>query len=428
MKKLLVIDCAALGWNLAQAHGMRVEGLEFRPLTPAFPALTCPAQAAFRTASPAAAHGMVANGLYFRELRRPMFWEQSASQVRGERIWSDFRARGGKVGLAFWQQSLGEEVDLVLSPRPIHKHSGGMLQDCYSQPADLYDRVAGAVGRGFNLMHYWGPLASGKSSAWITDALVALLGMPDVAPDLLLTYLPHLDYDLQRVGPDHPKAVAALRLLETFLRRLVAAGRAAGYEIVVFGDYAIRATRGPAVLPNLALRAAGLFDVRPIRGMAYPDFWYGKAFAVVDHEIAHVYCRDEAQREKARAVLAALDGVDQVLDRAAQAGVGMDHANSGDLLITSKPGRWFAYPWWTEAREAPDFAGHVDIHNKPGFDPCELFFGWPPGTVSRNTAKVGGSHGLIGADGQSAWASTCDLGQPKDLVSLAAAVRAWLAA
>jgi len=105
----------------------------------------------------------------------------------------------------------------------------------------------------------------------------------------------------------------------------------------------------------------------------------------------------------------------------------MDHANSGDLMITSKPGRWFAYPWWTEAREAPDFAGHVDIHNKPGFDPCELFFGWPPGTVSRNTAKVGGSHGLIGADGQSAWASTCDLGQPKDLVSLAAAVRGWLA-
>ena len=428
MKKLLVIDVAALGWDLAREHQLRVPGLEFKPLTPAFPALTCPAQAAFRTAAPASTHGMVANGLYHRDLRKPMFWEQSAGLVQGPRIWEEFRRRGGRVGVTFWQQSLGEDVDLVLSPRPIHKHSGGLMQDCYSQPEDLYARLCARVGASFNLMHYWGPLASAKASAWITGAVTALLELPELRPDLLLTYLPHLDYDLQRVGPHHAKAAAAVRQLEGFLGRLLAAARASGHEVLVFGDYSIRATSGPAVLPNLALRQAGLLGVRPIQGMAYPDFWYGRAFAMVDHEVAHVICRTDADRDAARAVLERLDGVHRVLDRPAQRELGLDHPQSGELVLLAKPGRWFAYPWWTEKREAPDFAGHVDIHNKPGYDPCELFFGWPPGTVSQNTARIGGSHGLLGADGQVAWAATCDLGPPGDLVGLAAAVRAWLAA
>jgi hypothetical protein len=439
-RKLLVLDVAALGWDLTREHGLRVPGLEFQPLRPAFPALTCPAQAAFRTASPASAHGMVANGLYYANLRRPMFWEQSANLVQGPRIWDGFRARGGRVGLAFWQQSLGERVDLVISPRPIHKHEGGMLQDCYSQPEDLYARLAARVGRSFNLMHYWGPLASAKASAWITDALCALLEQPE-APELLLGYLPHLDYDLQRVGPAHPKAAQAVRQLEGFLSRLLAAARGRGYEVVVFGDYAIRGVAGAAVLPNLALRQAGLLGVRPVAGMAYPDFWYGRAFAMVDHEIAHVFCADPESAARARPILAALDGVDRVLDRAGQAEFGLDHPHSGDLVLLAQPGRWFAYPWWTDEREAPDFATHVDIHNKPGFDPCELFFGRPRFggfkalppfvnlellTVSRDTAKIGGSHGLIGGDGQAAWATTTDLGRPEDLIGLAGAVRDWL--
>jgi predicted AlkP superfamily pyrophosphatase or phosphodiesterase len=269
-------------------------------------------------------------------------------------------------------------------------------------------------------------LAGGKSSEWIASAVEALLGMTDAVPDLLLTYLPHLDYDLQRVGPNHPKAVKALRLLETLLRKLVTAAQRSGHEVLVFGDYAIRPTRGEAVLPNLALRQAGLMGVRPIQGMAYPDFWYGRAFAMVDHEVAHVYCRDPTSINQARGLLENLEGVDHVLDRDGQREWGIDHANSGDLVITALPGRWFAYPWWTERREAPDFAGHVDIHNKPGFDPCELFFGWPPGTVSQNTAKIGGSHGLLGEDGKVAWASTVDLGSPADLIALSAAVRDWL--
>ncbi len=172
-KKLLVVDVAALGWNLVTQKPPA--GFTFQKASPVFPAVTCVAQASFRTAALPAQHGLVSNGLYVPELKKVLFWEQSAALVEGPRIWDRLRARGGRVGMLFWQQSLGESVDLVLSPRPIHKHEGGMIQDCLCQPAPLYDRLCREIGKPFNLMHYWGPLASRKSSDWIVSATCAVM-------------------------------------------------------------------------------------------------------------------------------------------------------------------------------------------------------------------------------------------------------------
>lgn len=420
--KLLIVQVAALGWNLFKTGRPHPGGLDFSPLEPLTPGLTCPAQASFRTAAPPSSHGMVANGLYHRPLRRPMFWEQAAAQVEGPRIWDAFRARGGTVGMMFWQQSLGEKVDLAVSPRPIHKHSGGMIQACYTRPADLYDRLRAAVGRDFNLMHYWGPPASRKSSEWIVDATCAVLEMDDVRPDALCTYLPHLDYDTQRFGIDHPKADKAFADLDGYLRRLRSAAEARGYQLVVWGDYAMHNVTGPAVFPNRALRRAGLLDVQRVKGMAYPDLFDARAFAMVDHELAHVYIPDPSDLEPAAELLRGLDGVDRVF-RTSEVPE-LDHPNAGNLVAFAEPGRWFAYPWWSDRREAPDFARHVDIHNKPGFDACELFFGRFPWQVSQDTGKVGGCHGH---GGQTAWASTDPglqpAGAPPSLIDLAAAVR-----
>lgn len=420
---ILVVQCAALGWNLLEARNGQFAGMQFSKLTPPLPAVTCTAQATFRTGTLSASHGMVANGLYHPKLRKPLFWEQAAEQVEGDRIWKEFRAQGGTVGMMFWQQSLGEEVDLVLSPRPIHKHGGGMLQDCYSQPEDLYDRICSKVGKGFNLMHYWGPLASHRSSDWIVAATKAVLEM-DECPDLLLTYLPHLDYDVQRHGPDHPKALKALDRLETYLLALKRAAEAQGRDMIVFGDYAMHAASGPAIFPNRALLQKGLFQTRRVKGAVYPDFWYGRAFAICDHEFAHIRVQNEEDVETARGCLQDLDGVEAVLTRR-EAGVwGMDHANSGELIARAEVGRWFAYPWWEDPKEAPDFAGHVDIHNKPGFDPCELFFGKLPWLVSQDTAKVGGCHGN---DSPAVWASTVSLAsEPVDLCGLSEQVKQLL--
>ena len=428
-KKLLIVEVAGLGWDLVSRHPPPVRSPVFKRLETIFPAVTCAVQASFRTAALPREHGLVANGVFFRDLRKALFWEQAAALVTGERIWHAFREQGGRVGMMFWQQSLGESVDLILSPAPIHKHGGGMIHDCHAQPADLYERLVNVIGRPFRLQHYWGPMASKKSTAWIVAAVEAVLQMPAVAPDLLLAYLPHLDYDLQRYGPQSMAAARAIEWTYGCLERLRVSAAARGYETLFFGDYAVETVGGEAVFPNRRLREAGLFQARLVRGRAYADLFSSAAFAMVDHQIAHVYTRSDHDTCRARETLARLPGVATILDRKAQASSGIDHARSGELVLIAEPGRWFAYPWWRRRGEAPDYATHVDIHNKPGYDPCELFWGWPPPSVSRDTARICGSHGRAGPEAAVAWASSCDFPGPIDtLTDLARATRHWLTA
>jgi predicted AlkP superfamily pyrophosphatase or phosphodiesterase len=420
--KLAVLQVAALGWDFYRRHLAQAGLPPLHPLGTVFPAVTCTVQASVRTASAPSAHGMVANGLFFRDLKKVLFWEQAASLVTGPRIWDRMRAEDRrKVGLMFWQQSLGESVDLVLSPRPIHKHAGGMIQDCLSRPEPLYADLAGALKRGFNLMHYWGPLASGKSSAWIIDALARTMAVE--APDVLFGYLPHLDYDLQRYGPDSRKAAAAAASLAVQVRTFVSACARHGYDYVIYGDYEIGPVKRGPVFPNRRLRDAGLFRTRSVRGMLYPDFFHYEAFAMVDHEIAHVYVADPGKIDFIRRSFTGLPGVAKVWTREEAAAVGLDHARSGELILLAEPGAWFAYPWWEHRHEAPDYATHIDIHNKPGFDPCELFFGWPPGSVSTNPARVRGTHGRTG---RVAWGTSLpDNPVLSDQVELGAWLSRW---
>jgi len=418
--KLLVVQVAALGWDLVKDI---LPG--FHSAHPFFPALTCAAQAGFRTASLPRQHGMVANGARLPDLRKILLWEQSSALVHGERIWSRYRAAGRKVGMMFWQQSLGDEnLDLVFSPAPIHKHSGGMIQDCYAKPEGLNRRLLGQVGRPFDLMHYWGPLASRKSSVWIADATCALLRDAEFAPDLLFSYLPHLDYALQRHGPGGAQARKSLDFTLRCIDRMKSEAQARGYHWLFYGDYAIQPVSG-AVFPNRRLREAGLLDTRQIKRMLYADLFSSPAFAMVDHQIAHVYTRDATATAAARDALTGLPGIEAILDRDDQAPLGLDHPRSGDLLLIAQAGQWFAYPWWTRKQEAPDFATHVDIHNKPGYDPCELFFGWPPPSVSMNTARIRGSHGRPGDS--VAWISSLDFAaEPSSMLDVARFTKAWL--
>lgn len=395
--KTLVILAAGLGWNLIEKH-RPVTRLAFRPVSPGPLSLTCPAQATLRTGLPPSRHGIVASGWFHRDLARPFFWEQSAALVHGRRIWDDARTAGQTVGMAFFQQSLGEALDLVISPKPIHRHHGGILMDCYTRPEPLYAELCADLGRRFDLFHYWGPLARASVGRWIAEAVQLLLSRPD-APDHLFVYLPSLDYDQQRFGPDSPKTAAALTETLAQIDRLVAAAERQARDWLLTGDYAIEAVTAPdgAVFPNRLLRQAGLFHTRETARMLYPDFFTSRAFAIADHQIAHVHVPDPADLPRVRELLASREGIGEILDRPAQIERDLHHPDrSGDLLLLAAPGRWFAYPWWTDPRQAPDYAAHMDIHNKPGFDPCELFFGFPPPHTSRKTEKIRGTHGRSG--------------------------------
>lgn len=378
MNKLLVLQVAALGAELLRKNGVAaLAGLPVRALQPVFPAVTCTAQATLRTGLLPQDHGMPANGVFLRETVQSLFWCQSANLVKGPRIWEDFRARGGRVGLYFFQQSLGEGADEIVSPAPIHKHDGGMIMATYQKPAGLLKRANPVP-----LYFYWGPLASWRAGEKITQALCDHLADGN-APELLFAYLPTLDYDLQRYGASHPKARKALQHALRQIDALASAARAQGYDVVIAGDYAITdVTHGP-VFPNRILKEKGLFAVRTIQGRDYPDFYQSRAVTLCDHQVAHVYCPDSAVIPEVQAAFADVDGIDAVRPCAGDA----------NLELVAAPGAWFAYPWWEQASQAPDYADHVDIHNKPGFDPCELFFGKNPFRCGTDPAKIRGTHG-----------------------------------
>lgn len=415
MKKLLVLHVAALGAELLRRHGVEtLAGLPVRTMIPVGPAVTCTAQATLRTGLPPEAHGMPANGLFFRETFQCAFWNQSAALVKGSRIWERFRARGGRVGLYFFQQSLGEAADEIVSPAPIHTHGGGMIMATYQQPA----RVLG-VENPVTLWRYWGPLASPKVGRGIVSALTARLRRGD-APELMMAYLPTLDYALQRHGTCHPQVAFSVRELVAQVEALAAVAREQGYHLAIAGDYAITDVTGGVCFPNRALLREGLFAAREIRGMRYPDFYRSAAIALCDHQGALVYCLgapDAVRRERVRALLASLPEVESVREAP---GGGADYA------LIAKPGCWFAYPWWESPREAPDYAMHVDIHNKPGFDPCELFFGRNLFQCSADVSRIRGTHGRTDAPVVCATDLPLRLSPVADALAFARALAAWL--
>ena len=362
MRKLTVV-AAAFGWNLAERNGLTdVAGLHFEPKPSVFPAVTCVAQATLRTGLPPERHGLVANGHWMDDLRKPLFWEQSARLVKGSRVW------GKSTGVFFFQQSLGEDVELILSPAPIHKHGGGMMMACYTKPTGMEGVLRKLCG-GFPLWRYWGPLASPRVGRKCIDYFEAMTDVHDV--DEAYLYLPTLDYAAQKFGPDSAQSRSAAREFKSQLERIADIAMRRGCVLEVMGDYEITGVTAAPVRPNVVLRRAGLFATRTVGGLAYPDFYQSKAFAMCDHEFCVIY-----GEEAAKAAQVLLETGDYETP---------EREVPGSVILLAKQGSWCEYKWWTNDREAPDYASHVDIHNKPGFDPTELFF------FGRGTVK--GTHG-----------------------------------
>ena len=360
-----------------------------RPLRPDFPAVTCTSQSSMLTGLSPRDHGVVANGWFDREQGEARLWRQSNALVHGEKVWEKAKARNNKCTTAnlFWWFNMNSTCDFTVTPRPIYTHNGRKIPDISTQPDTLRDTLQKKLGA-FPLFDFWGPRAGIRSSDWIARAAIQVMREHD--PALTLIYIPHLDYVLQREGPNSPKLAAELREVDRIVGGLLDECAARNARPIVLSEYGIEAATQPVYL-NRALREAGLLTVRDELGHDALEPMTSPAFAVCDHQIAHVYVRDTtgtpqhdrghtefispthaAQVQHVAQVLAALPGVESVLDRAAQTALQIDHQRSGDLVVTAQPGAWFAYPWWLDDARAPDFARCVDIHKKPGYDPCEL--------------------------------------------------------
>ncbi|SFX68858.1 alkaline phosphatase family protein [Streptomyces atratus] len=371
---LLVVDVVGLTPRLLD-HMPHLKALgqsgTHAPLGTVLPAVTCAAQSTFLTGTTPAEHGIVANGWYFRELGDILLWRQHNGLVAGDKLWDAARRShpGYTVANICWWYAMGADTDITVTPRPVYYADGRKEPDCYTRPPALHDELTEKFGT-FPLFHFWGPGADLVSSQWIIDATRHILDTR--RPDLALCYLPHLDYDLQRFGPDDPRSHRAAAELDRAMAPLLDDARREGRTVVALSEYGITRVDRPVDI-NRVLRRAGLLEVHTQDGMEYLDPMASRAFAVADHQLAHIYVRRPEDLEATREALQDLQGIEQLLDDEGKKAHGLDHPRSGELVAVADPDAWFTYYYWLDDGRAPDFAQLVEIHRKPGYDPVELF-------------------------------------------------------
>jgi predicted AlkP superfamily pyrophosphatase or phosphodiesterase len=375
MRETVVIDVVGLTPELL---GERTPNLSRfaragcqRTLETVLPAVTCSVQSTWTTGTLPREHGAVANGWYFRDLAEVWFWRQSNALLAGDKIWDEAKRRDPSFTAAkmFWWYNMYSSADLSVTPRPLYPADGRKIPDIYSEPESLRSELNQRLGA-FPLFNFWGPRADIVSTRWIADASRYVFDQR--RPTLTLVYLPHLDYNLQRLGPHHPSLGADLEAVDAVAGELIEHVQKAGARVIVLSEYGITEVRG-AVHINRLLRREGLLRVRDELGLEKLDAGGSDAFAVSDHQLAHVYVSKRDRIDEVKKLIEGLDGVEAVLGEEGKRAAGLDHPRSGELVAISRADRWFSYYYWLDDARAPDFARTVDIHRKPGFDPVELF-------------------------------------------------------
>lgn len=374
MRKTVVIDVVGLSSSLLEHLPFLKAYTQQRHLAtvmPMLPAVTTAVQSTYLTGEWPSEHGIVGNGWYDRTDAEVKFWKQSNKLVDAPKIWD--RAR--KLDPSFtcsqmcWWYNMYANVDYSLTPRPNYLSDGRKVPDCYTSPSTLRDYLTEQLGK-FPLFNYWGPTASIKSSQWIADASILTDKLYD--PTLTFIYLPHLDYCLQKFGQDPVKNAKELAEIDAVCKQLITYYQEKNCDPIVLSEYGITNVNNPVHL-NRILREEGLLALRVENGLELLDAGASQAFAVADHQIAHIYINDPSCYKKVRSILEKVPGVQLVLDREGKREHHLHHGRSGDLIAVADANSWFTYYYWMDDNKAPDFARIVDIFRKPGYDPVEMF-------------------------------------------------------
>lgn len=384
-------------------------------VTPTFPCVTSCIQAAMFTGRPPAEHGIIANGFYHRERRQVEMWTGWNGLVQAPQLWDLLHVN--KMTSAVWhaQNIKGASADFIITPAPFHEPDGTTKLWCYSKPDGLYQQTLDEFGH-FPLQHYWGPLANIESTRWILRGAAWL--NEKHAPNFHWIYIPHLDYALQKHGPNSPQAKIALAELDhelaCFAERIEASRIGKGAVFLAAGEYAMTDVTG-VIFPNRLLRRTGLLQFAECDGWEGLNFSDSQAFAMVDHQFAHVFLKhqgDDATKQQVVDLFRDVPGIAGVFAGDQRAEIGMKHPRSGEVVLVCDDAHWLAYYWWLDGTKAPPFAGTMDIHNKPGYDPVELFFDPKTRGIPLDASLVKGSHGVPATSSQHRTAVICSTPTP----------------
>jgi predicted AlkP superfamily pyrophosphatase or phosphodiesterase len=389
MKKTVVLNVVGLTPSLIGEHTPALSRWASRgqvvSVEPLLPAVTCSVQATYLTGEYPEKHGIVGNGWYFRDECEVKFWRQSNHLLQAPKVWDMAKALDENFTCAnlFWWYNMYSSVDYAVTPRPMYPADGRKIPDIYTQPGEMRSHLQKELGQ-FPLFNFWGPNTSILSTQWIADSAKWVEERHN--PTLTLVYLPHLDYCLQKFGPFSPNShengdkiplnnesvIKDLQEIDAVCGDLIEYYENRDAQVIVLSEYGITPVSQPIHI-NRILRENGLLAVREELGKELLDAGASQAFAVADHQIAHVYVNDPFYIPKVRSLLESIDGISHVLDESTKSAYHLDHPRSGELIAIAQPNAWFTYYYWLNDNLAPDFATTVDIHRKPGYDPVELF-------------------------------------------------------
>jgi len=375
MKKTVVLNVVGLSQKLLGEHTPKLsrwlaEG-KLATIEPVLPAVTCTAQSTYLTGEWPNKTGIIANGWYFRDRCEVKFWQQSNQLVQAPKIWEVARKLDPSFTCAnlFWWYNMYSTVDYSVTPRPMYPADGRKFPDIYTHPADFRSQLQTELGQ-FPLFKFWGPTTSSESSQWIAKSAKWL--EKRVSPTLTLIYLPHLDYCQQKFTCEADQIPTDLQEIDEICGDLIEFYEDQGAQVIILSEYGITPVQQPVHI-NRLLREEGLVQVREELGRELLDPGASQAFAVADHQIAHVYVNDLTVLSSVKRLLEAAEGIDFVLDEVGKEKYHLNHERSGELVAVAKPEAWFTYYYWLDDQVAPDFARTVDIHRKPGYDPVEMY-------------------------------------------------------
>jgi len=340
-------------------------------IKPILPAVTSSVQSTYLTGQWPDTHGIVGNGWYFKDLCEIKFWHQSNALVKAPKIWDIAKNIDPHFTCAnmFWWYNMYSTVDYSVTPRPIYTSLGTKIPDCYTFPTNLRDELQTKLGK-FPLFNFWGPFSSIKSSKWIAGA--SKIVEKKFNPTLTLIYLPHLDYCLQRSSLQSFDTKKSLLEIDEVCQDLIRFYENRGANVIILSEYGIEPVNN-VVHINRILREHNYLKIREENGRELLDPGASDAFAVCDHQIAHIYINNKQIIYRVFTLLNELPGIAFILDDMRKEKYHLNHLRAGDLIAVASEGYWFSYYYWIDDQKAPDFARSVEIHKKPGYDPAELF-------------------------------------------------------
>lgn len=375
MQKTVVIDVVGLSESIICEHTPYLKSYiaknHLSKIKPVLPAVTTTSQSCYVTGKYPTDHGIVGNGWYDRTDAEVKFWKQSNQLVGSAKIWDEAKKKDPSFTCAkmFWWYNMYSSADYSVTPRPQYHADGVKAPDCYSHPPELRDELQAALGT-FPLFNFWGPNANIKSTQWIADASIFV--DKKYKPTLNLIYLPHLDYCLQKFGVDFAKISKELTEIDRVLQQLIEHFESTNAHIILLSEYGINNVSEPIHI-NRVLREYDCLAIREEQGLELLDAGASKAFAVSDHQIAHIYVKNSQDKKEVKKILEAIPGVAHVLDSKEIASHHLNHERTGDFVLIADTDKWFTYYYWLDDAKAPDFARCVDIFKKPGYDPVEMF-------------------------------------------------------